>query len=246
MSEEGGEKASWPTERGAFSLPPADRLTLAFRTEPFVRISDAVTDQGFEILNTALARLWATRFRKDIVVPQSGNSPRRMTVIGGRATNTCSQLVDLYRHSMVKDWCSQLVGFDVAECPNRDEDMIFTVLHRPGDTHGWHLDDYPIAFIIVLEMPRTGSLTGRDAHMGACLEVEFFNGRRSIALSPGDIYVMRADLLRHRVRPLSRLFSGRRVIANFTYARAGAVVHENGSADLLCRGRDTRRRFTAP
>ncbi len=120
---------------------------------------------------------------------------------------------------------SGITGLRVAVCEDPVENVIATHLTVPGDTHGWHTDDYPLAFILALEMPPRG----RGGHV----ELEREDGTiDEVHLEAGDAYLLRSDKIVHRVAPLKELCS--RTILNFTYSTEGLRVCPNGTAPLLC------------
>ncbi len=162
--------------------------------------------------------------RKDFSMPQTNLSPRNMTVIGGAVMNAEPDVMRLYRSPSLRADLSEIVGNRISDCPELIENVIATVLSQPGDTHGWHYDDYPIALIMCLEAP------GSDA--GGMVELDRESHIESVQLHPGDAYLMRTDKVRHRVAPIVK--QTKRMILNFTYSFNGLDVTPNGSAPLLC------------
>lgn len=185
-----------------------------------------------EILSAEMVRLLADEvesfgersIRKDFRMPQTGNTPRHLTVVGGAAMNQSEIIMAAYRDPATIKALSTILNERVAECPAMIESVIATILHEPGDTHGWHLDDYPVAFILGLHMPPEAD--------GGFVELRREQAHERIVLRTGDGYLLRADRILHRVAPLNK--SSRRVILNFTYAFAGHSVLPNGTAPLLC------------
>lgn len=110
-------------------------------------------------------------------------------------------------------------------CEEQIENIIATVMRYPGDTHGWHVDDFPLAFVIALEMPRPGD--------GGELELRYSaNEVRKVVLDEGDAYILRSDRIAHRVVPLTK--HSARIIINLTYSTVDMQVIPNGTAPLLC------------
>jgi hypothetical protein len=206
-------------------FPDPRALREEFRERGYVTVSAFLNATGLTQLRSLSSSLDDRAFRRDLDMPQSHFTPRRMSVIGGAATNDEPDLMAFYSDETLLSWCSDVTGHGVTECPNEVENVIFTRLHKVGDTHGWHHDDYPLALIVVLRMP-----SGSDA--GAHLEIETRGRVERVALHAGDAYLMRTDVHRHRVAPLQS--NEVREILNCTYSFVGATVAENGSADLLC------------
>ena len=161
----------------------------------------------------------------DFLMPQSGNTPRKMTVVGGDATRDALRMRAIYGDSRLHDVLSLIFKDKVVACAVPCEDLIVTKLSDPGDTHGWHLDDFPVALIFVLSAPPEGS--------GGQLEYVDLRGvRHERTFAAGDAYLMRSDRVRHRVAPIDGTHD--RTIVNMTYGFEGAVVEPNGSAESLC------------
>ncbi len=169
--------------------------------------------------------LFEEGMRKDFLMPQSNHTPRNMTVVGGAVMNRQDDIMGFYRDPELRRLLSNFTGADVVDCPEVVENVILTSLHEVGDTHGWHLDDYPFALIICLEAPEEGAGGDLEMEVGQS-EIDF------LRLEAGDAYLLRSDQIRHRVAPLSR--NSRRVIMNFTYSCHGHSIIPNGSAYSLC------------
>lgn len=212
--------------QGLLRLPPPSECREQFQQRGFVVIERGLTEYGHTTLTQLVARLTSQAARKDFLMPQSGMTPRHMTVFGGALMNRENDITVLYHSAELIGWCQSVTGWPVSACPDESENIIITILDKPGDTHGWHFDDYPFAFIIVVDTPPPddgGYLEIRDSAGAITREV----------LRPKDVYLMRTDNVAHRVAPLVR--ATRRVICNLTYSSMGWSVAPNGSADLLCR-----------
>jgi hypothetical protein len=183
-------------------------------------LSPALSQRFCELVDD----LRAEGMRKDFAMPQSGSTPRNMTVVGGATMNAQPEIMELYRNTELREQISTIVGRQIVDCSEQVENVIATVLDREGDTHGWHLDDYPVALIMCLRAPPPGQ--------GGDLEMERAGGVECLRIEPRDAYLLRSDRIRHRVAPIMGGTS--RVILNFTYGFEGAHVHPNGSAYLLC------------
>ena len=157
-------------------------------------------------------------------MPETQNTPRRMSTLSGNVLNNNSVISTLYQHPILLKYFENLTGLPVIECDDQIENIVATMLTNVGDTHGWHTDDYPFAFIMCLE--------GVSGNSGGNLEIKGENGCVfEVQLSAGDAYFMRSDLLQHRVKPITK--NARRVILNFTYTLNALTIKPNGSAQKL-------------
>ena len=163
--------------------------------------------------------------RRDFLMPQTADSPRRMTVVNGHVTTNLRLIRSIYEADTTLRVLSKIARERVSLCPDRVEDVIITELNELGDTHGWHLDDYPLALILIIEAPK-----GR--HGG---DVEYINASGDtvvLRLLQDDAYLMRTDQRMHRVSPLESGAGCRRII-NLTYSIYDQRIEPNGSAQLL-------------
>ncbi|MGW6389682.1 HalD/BesD family halogenase [Streptomyces sp. NPDC055103] len=113
------------------------------------------------------------------------------------------------------------------------ERHVLNVLHRPGDTHGAHTDDYPLALVLFLEAPPHPADGGLlEFHPGrGDLDALDAPGTHRAHHRPGDAYVLRSDRTAHRVTPLDRP-GLRRTVLNFAYTTPG---HQNPTAPSAAR-----------
>ena len=113
------------------------------------------------------------------------------------------------------------------------ERHVLNVLHRPGDTHGAHTDDYPLALVLFLEAPPHPADGGLlEFHPGSDLDELDTPGARLVHHRPGDGYLLRSDRTAHRVTPLGRP-GLRRTVLNFAYTTPGRQGTTAPSASLL-------------
>lgn len=163
--------------------------------------------------------------RRDFLMPQTNCSPRRMTIVNGRDTADVTLIRSIYRSSETIRVLSRISRSPVTLCPDGLEDVIITELDESGDTHGWHLDDYPLALILIVEASNLDK-------GGAVQYVDPDGEIVSMRLCQGDAYLMRTDRCMHRVSPLE-MGAGRRRIVNLTYSIVGQKVAANGTAQKL-------------
>ncbi|MGW5440580.1 HalD/BesD family halogenase [Nocardia asteroides] len=163
--------------------------------------------------------------RRDLEFAETGFSPRRMSNV------TQSLIVE---HGVVipqvyeSDWLlhvlSSIAGEPLFPCPYEPERFVITRLEQPGDTHGWHWDDYGFALVWVAESPDPadgGFVEGVpdtiwDKQRPGIEEILRSRRAHRLDLSAGDVYLMRTDTTLHRVYPIRR---GRRTIVNMAFAR---------------------------
>jgi hypothetical protein len=206
------------------NVPVTDAARAAFAASGLHIVRGAIPCEAAAGMLDALEPLFRDGMRKDFLMPQSGWTPRKMNVVGGCVMNQQSDFMALYQSQALRESLSEIVGERIDDCPDPVENLIATRLESAGDTHGWHTDDYPIAFILCLEAPGEGQ--------GGAVELKRGTGVECFHLSAGDAYILRSDKIVHRVEPVTK--GARRTILNFTYSLEGLCVVPNGSAELLC------------
>ena len=124
----------------------------------------------------------------------------------------------MYHDPTIRESISRMVGQEVFSCQNEDEWMVANYLTSVGDTHGWHLDDPPIAFVLVLLAPPKGE-GGQLEYFPLSTKLAGVDVRHEHAMiadhRAGDAYLLRADQCLHRVAPL--IGSGRRLAINMAF-----------------------------
>lgn len=165
--------------------------------------------------------------RRDLRIPQTDDTPRFMRNVAAddiRSRN--GAIVELYGCDAFRNALTEVASEPVLECPYEPEHYVITHLDRPGDTHGWHWDDYSFGVIFVLESPapekggfvQTVPNTRWNKSDPAVFRKIIANPIYSYELKPHDIYLLRTDTTLHRVHPLES--DARRTIINFAYAGA--------------------------
>jgi hypothetical protein len=188
----------------------------------------AVVDEVDHLLTTAA-------HRRDITVASTGNSPRRYDAISRDDIVEGSTLIpSLYRSPELLRFLARLTGEEeIIHVPHEPEEVLITRMAEPGDSHGWHWDDYPFAMIWLIDAP--------PAEDGATVEfiphttwdkenpridehlVEHEIRRRNPPT--GSIYLLRADTALHRVSPLTREGAVRTVLV-FSFATPADLERE--------------------
>lgn len=140
-----------------FSLPVATRwesLRRRFSADGYVALPGLISPAGLAELGREARRLEADAVRRDFRMPGMADSPRHMTTLGGHQIARASPVIRrLYEDRDLMRLLSSLLGETVVAVHDPVERHVLNVLHRPGDTHGTHTDDYPLALVLFLEAP---------------------------------------------------------------------------------------------
>lgn len=164
------------------------------------------------------------------------NTPRVLRTVGGQTVlRESPAIAALYFHRDLVDVLEAVTGSRVFPCQHKEEFIVANFLSTAGSTHGWHLDDPPLALVVFFEAPDDEQKGGRLEYIPRWLahcssiaadpevDVEPTVERaragglvRSASHSPGDAYLLRADQCLHRVTPLIAR-DCRRVVLNMAY-----------------------------
>ncbi|MDE1674890.1 hypothetical protein [Nocardia gipuzkoensis] len=169
--------------------------------------------------------------RRDLAFAETGFTPRRMrNVRRSQIAASGVAIREAYESPELTAVVAAVAGQSVYSCPYEPEQFVVTQLARPGDTHGWHWDDYSFALVWVAECPNP-----LDGGFVECVPGTVWDKRRPgieqvlrdravhrLEAGPGQVYLMRASTTLHQVHPIRR---GRRTIVNMAFA----------SEDELCR-----------
>jgi hypothetical protein len=229
----------WGYERESNGVQkPIFSLAAEFQATGYVEL----TEQIPESLRKAVARhvtaaLDSGGRRRDLRIGVTGDSPRRYRLAGRTAIEAAGDSIPaLYRSTKLHPLLSAVSGAPVFRVPYAPEEYVATRFEEPGDTHGWHWDDYSLALIWVTASP--------DEADGGTLEfipdvawdkhnprVEEYVSKCRIHRrhpAPGTVYLLRADTMLHRVSPLLR--RTRREILCLSFATQTdlerAITHE--------------------
>ncbi|WP_323773912.1 hypothetical protein [Alcanivorax sp.] len=210
-----------------------DFLASRFREQRYVALPGLFKNNVMNTIEREVRKLDKYKEYKKFYMP-GYQTPRNLSVIGGRKIMTFSTLLPLlYAKSDIHKLLASITGSTVYPIAHVDEYIVINRLEGPGHTHGWHLDDPKYALIIVLE--------GADGDSGGCLEyisqwpelcrrngVDPENatelllnqlGERKVVrqkLKGGDCYLLDAADCLHRVTPLEQEGSTR-VALNMAY-----------------------------
>jgi hypothetical protein len=233
--------AAFETYLDEFGADRLDELRRAYEPEGFLEVPNfappevraAVAQEVEHLLETAAQR-------RDVTVASTGNSPRRYAALGRDAIVEGSTVLSaIYRVPALLRFLAGVTGEDeVIHVPHEPEEMLVTRMSEPGDSHGWHWDDYPFAMIWLVEAPAAedgGTVEfiphtswdkddpRIDEHL-AEYEIRRRNPRT------GSIYLLKADTALHRIAPIEREGAVRTVLV-WSFAtpadRERQVSHES-------------------
>jgi hypothetical protein len=197
-----------------------------YEREEYVLISELIPLELKEVvLNEILLCFESNGVRRDIVIKETGNSPRNMTNLRySDIQQSCPSVSSIYYSPSLRKALNHLTSDRVVNCPWPDERFIATRLHNPGDTHGWHWDDYSYTLIWILKAPLYGkggrvqmvtntSWNKQDPNLEELLSNNSIQNRHHRTF---DLYLFRADKTLHRVEPIEQ--GVERVILNMVWA----------------------------
>ncbi|MEM7272330.1 MAG: hypothetical protein AAF547_04555 [Actinomycetota bacterium] len=199
-----------------------------FEHAGYLPLPGLLPEPTLEALRREVDRLLTRAKRRDFSMECMGGTPRHMTTLGGiEIAETAPVISELYHDPMLAGTLGELVGMEFEPAEDPVERHVLNVLHRSGDTHGLHTDDYPLALVMFLESPNCETGCGHLEFFGACTA-----GHSSVkSHAPGDAYLLRADTFPHRVRPIHD--GCRRTVLNFAYGAANVPVTVTKSASIL-------------
>jgi hypothetical protein len=205
-----------------------------FSNEGYVPLSNLLTPATLASLKEEARRLEALAKRRDFLMECMENSPRHMTTVGGQVIDRESALIaNLYSSPPLLGFLRAVTGLPLTSVPDPLERHVANYLHRPGDTHGAHFDDFPVALILFMETPERpedGGLLEFVANTTDLADIDTPRARRAFHRA-GDAYLLRSDTTAHRVTPLTR--QSRRVVLNFAYATPDTCAMTTPSASML-------------
>lgn len=163
--------------------------------------------------------------RRDIVVAQSGHTPRKYSNLDRDALAAgCTVVPELFHSRGLRSYLEQIVGETVLPVPYTPEEYIAARLHEAGDVHGWHWDDYTWALVWIFKIPDETIGGSVDFIARAPWDRENPRVGELVAKGPvvrrhpgvGNAYLLKADTALHRVAPLSE--DAERMIVCYTFA----------------------------
>ncbi|MFD6891418.1 hypothetical protein [Streptomyces sp. NPDC059957] len=209
-----------------------------FRHDGYLPLRGLLSEDGLAALQGGAGRLEQLARRRDFTMACMDDSPRHMTTLGGHVIAQESRLIpQLYAQPALRSLIGALTGTPVIDVPDPVERHVLNILHREGDTHGAHTDDYPYALVLFLEAPHQpdeGGLLEYAPQAESLNAISHTSGApvRTAHHRAGDAYLLRSDTTAHRVTPLTRP-GLRRTVLNFAYTTPTTPPHTTPSAQQL-------------
>ncbi|MGH3165135.1 MAG: HalD/BesD family halogenase [Trebonia sp.] len=189
-------------------------------------VQDAARSELDELFRTAAKR-------RDLIIQQSGNTPRKYDNLDRDVLNKHSEVIPfVFRSPALYEFVENVVGEAVYPIPYIPEEFIASRLHKAGDVHGWHWDDYSWAIVWIFRVP--------DESIGGSLEyIPRVRWHRDdprtaeiVARGPvlrrhpraGSAYLLKAGTALHRVSPLRE--DAERMIVCYSFATADELTRE--------------------
>ncbi|WP_158920669.1 hypothetical protein [Streptomyces sp. NBRC 109706] len=209
-------------------------LRRSYQTDDYAELPAFMPEEIHATALKELEALFAEQAqRRDLIIKQSGNTPRKYSNIDRDALTQGSTVVpEIFRSTALYELLEAIVGEKVLPVPYVPEEYIAARLHKAGDVHGWHWDDYTWALVWIFKMP--------DEDNGGSLEYvkgvpwdqdnprveEFVSAGPVIRRHPavGNAYLLKADTALHRVSTLR--YDAERMIVCFSFATVADLERE--------------------
>ncbi|MEV3989945.1 hypothetical protein AB0J57_13675 [Streptomyces sp. NPDC049837] len=206
-----------------------------FGDSGYVPLHGLLDPSLLSLLRQEALRLEKAGRRRDFTMECMDGSPRHLTTLGGQVIARQSALIPrLYADDAMVRLVSRLTGENIVTVADPVERHVLNILHRQGDTHGAHTDDYPYALVLFLEAPASTADGGLLEYVPGTRHLDDLRTptARSVHHRPGDAYLLRSDTTAHRVTPLTRA-GLRRTVLNFAYTTPDFRPRDTGSAREL-------------
>lgn len=218
------------------------RLSQHFRRYGYVKLPHLVPGDVKAEVTEEVHRLLSLHARRiDILIRETGNTPRKMSTVGQPAIAADGTVIpEVYESAALLGFLSRLAREPVVPCPWDEEKYVIIKQEKEGDTHGWHWGDFSFTIIWIIEAPPPefgGSLqciphTDWDKTDPRLQEHITMYPIRTYPHTPGDLYFLRSDTTLHRTIPLCE--SRTRIILNTCWSNAQdkdkEVTHETMQA----------------
>jgi hypothetical protein len=240
----------WQFGSHYFDSRTIDTLSVAFKRHGYVRLPNFFKAPTFIDIKNELNRLAAFALSRDLTMEEF-KTPRIMHTLAGQQIKSLSPFfVDLYHDPVLRKIVSGIVGQPVHDSHDETEWTVGTVLKGEGQTHGFHLDDPPIALIIIVEAPpqQLGGVlemitdwqeiatifdTAPDGEVGPIVQKLRGLGMIQTKVHQAtDAYLLRADRCLHAVAPLKGAKT-RRAIVNMAFELSPNIIRQSKTADTL-------------
>lgn len=209
-----------------FSLEHIQQFQRNFKHVGFVKIPNLLSPRDVTNLSDECLEICSSLGKnKNMEMKSTQNTPRIMRTVGQHILAKESKTIpQIYASEALRDFIGSIVGEPVFQAPWDPEKFVLSYLHREGDTHGWHWDDYSYAFVLYLKAPaidqggfvQTCAGGIWDKRQPKVFETILNGAIRTHRCEAGDAYILHASKQLHRVTPITR--GGDRLIVNMTWA----------------------------
>jgi hypothetical protein len=217
---------------GISALVPAMRQS--YLTDDYAEIDQFMPDHVFDLALRELTAVFARdAHRRDLIIRQSGNTPRRYSNVDRDSLSaSCTVVPEVFRSPALYRLLTEIVGEKVLPIPYLPEEYIASRLHRAGDVHGWHWDDYTWALVWIFQMPPEANGGSLEYIRRAPWNRQDPQVERLVQAGPvtrrhpgvGSAYLLKADTALHRVSPLTR--DDERLIVCYSFASEADLTRE--------------------
>lgn len=212
-----------------------------FAKEQYAYLPNLFTPTIFSILKSEVDRL--EKFAIDKNYHTNGlETARNMKVFGGMKVFEESPIFSiLYTHHELRTLLQEITDGPIYHS-TAEEIVGVHYLLETGNTHGWHLDDYPFILIFIFYAPSksNGGTVECIPNWAVHAQKMGYQENESIGNyvekcrkenlvyeyyhAPGDAYLLRANEVLHRVTPLKK-HNEKRAIVGFDYSSTLKVAN---------------------
>jgi hypothetical protein len=189
------------------------QLSQHYRRYGYVKLSQLIPDDLKAEVTQEVNRLLELHAKRiDILMKETGNTPRKMSTVSQQYIAEDSTLIPaIYDSAVLKSFLSRIAHEPVLACPWEEEKYVIIKQDRPGDTHGWHWGDFSFTLIWIIEAPSMeygGALqciphTDWDKSDPRLQEHIAKYPIRTYPHVTGDLYLLRSDTTLHRTIELN-------------------------------------------
>jgi hypothetical protein len=192
-----------------------DTLAQDFSKEGFMEIHDF----GPLALRTAIttevdALLGGKVLRRNVTVACTENTPRVQDTVSRSTIFENGELIPtLYKDPDLLRFIARMTRSpEIIPVPFEPEQILITRMLEPGDTHGWHWDDYSYVMVWMIEATKEEEGGVFEFVPDTTWNKESPQIERIVSTRPvtrcspptGSVYFLKADTALHRVTPLTR------------------------------------------
>ncbi|MGH3435913.1 MAG: HalD/BesD family halogenase [Sciscionella sp.] len=213
-----------------------DELRTTFHDDDYIEIPRFGPDGIREQVAVDVLRLLDTHAeRREVHVASTGGTPRYFESVGRDVIAANSDVISpLFRAPAMLEFLAELTGEPrIVPVPFEPEEILINRMTLPGDSHGWHWDDYSFSLIWIFDAPgpddggaveyvRDTVWDKDDPQIDKWLRASPVERRHPAV---GSVYLLRADTVMHRVAPLVR-DGARRTVMVFSYATEADLRRE--------------------